>query len=421
MKKSIFVRPDTKMEKKHPLLNYVTRKAKPEPFRKKQPFQKKFRSKNASDLLKNSSYNNPLLKLQNDMITNLSDLTKQTSYRGKSSYTMGVPVMKQQSSLLGNYGLEQSSNASQLFRTNTVFNEFNRERMNKEELLRDDNEKTFSSKATTQPQMKPHTQRNTLDTMFKKMNEKQRNEDNKYVDTMFDSVENEEMYDELSNSIVNDAVDKGYAKSSERFQYKREMKDFNNIFLDSEETVGLGGPFGEDEDEEDETKDDINVDKFKTPAGKPITAVDKGITKPDGSGNSSANSSDDDDLSPRNQNFLNQTKQKSWKNNNSVGTIKVGKREIDITKMQKGRNEGEFVVKGKFGKGGKNYSIYVIKSDGKGGFKQQGKSITSDEANQYTKLPSISSKKKGQGKGKGKGKGKNTSVPVAGGAGVGLV
>ena len=40
MKKSIFVRPDTKMEKKHPLLNYVTRKAKPEPFRKKQPFQK---------------------------------------------------------------------------------------------------------------------------------------------------------------------------------------------------------------------------------------------------------------------------------------------------------------------------------------------------------------------------------------------
>ena len=87
--------------------------------------------------------------------------------------------------------------------------------------------------------------------------------------------------------------------------------------------------------------------------------------------------------------------------------------------MQKGRNEGEFVVKGKFGKGGKNYSIYVIKSDGKGGFKQQGKSITSDEANQYTKLPSTSSRKKG--KGKGKGKGKNISVPVAGGAGVGLV
>ena len=135
MKKSIFVRPDSKMKKQHPLLNYVTRKAEPEPFRKRKPFQKKFRTKNASDLLKNSIYNNPLNQLQNDMITSLSDLTKQTSYRGKSSYTMGVPVMRQQSSLLGNYGLEQSSNASHLFRSNNIFNEFNRERIKKEDLL----------------------------------------------------------------------------------------------------------------------------------------------------------------------------------------------------------------------------------------------------------------------------------------------
>jgi hypothetical protein len=166
MVKSIYREPDLRMKKHKPSMRYTTRKAKPEKYSKKKPLQHKFRKKVASDLLTNSSYNNPLMKLQNDMITNLSDLTKRTSRFGSNS-NMAVPVMRQESSLLGTYGMERATNASKLFGTsNDVFSEYNR-KLNaqtnfvKKKEEEEKNKGMFTSVTLTPPPMTPHVQTRT--------------------------------------------------------------------------------------------------------------------------------------------------------------------------------------------------------------------------------------------------------------------
>ena len=210
------------------------------------------------------------------------------------------------------------------------------------------------------------------------------------------------------DNVVSQVVEKEKSKLQEQQSgAKKIAKQYKeNQDLKSNRPYGLDELFQEAEVsnatevfDDEEAKEDINTEVFQTPKNT-TQAVNKGIAKPvtkSNSKKSSSGSSSDDDLSENYSKLLNQSKGKKWKNNNVVGTIQVGKKEIPITKIEKGRNSGEFVVRGKFGKEGKNNTTFIVVSDGKGGFKQKGNAINIDQAGNYTKLPSVSSKGKGKG------------------------
>ena len=222
MAKSIYREPDLRMKKHKPSMRYTTRKSKPENYSKKKPIQHKFRKKVASDLLTNSSYNNPLMKLQNDMITNLSDLTKRTSRFGSNS-NIAVPVMRQESSLLGGYGLERATNASSLFGTNSVFSDYNKQLNAQRQFVAEKEEEErgmFSSKAVSTPPMKPHKQKDpSLGDAYRNMYERKARE----------TQENHKMTQEMVYDVVDKAVDISN-KRAER-KAKRENNNNNDGFM----------------------------------------------------------------------------------------------------------------------------------------------------------------------------------------------
>ena len=119
---------------------------------------------------------------------------------------MAVPVMREQYSLLGGYAMERAGNASALFNTNNVFSDYNK-KLNAQRKFAEHKEKEeeltgmFSKKVVNPPAMKPHKQKDKKQVLIEEISSHTYpNEDE----------ENNLMYDELSNSIVNGAVEKGY-------------------------------------------------------------------------------------------------------------------------------------------------------------------------------------------------------------------
>ena len=269
MAKSIYRESDLRMKKHKPSMRYTTRKSKPENYSKKKPIQHKFRKKVASDLLMNSSYNNPLMKLQNDMITNLSDLTKRTSRFGRGS-NIAVPVMRQESSLLGGYGLERATNASKLFgNTTDVFSEYNRklnaqtnfvEKKEEEEK----NKGMFSSVTLTSPPMTPHVQTRTRSSFISGDSHIDINEDNI---TFRKNRKGRKNNDEMNDPGLYTPFGEGKSPDKEDLENLGIYSSFGTGETTEEdelETSGLGPVFGEgettEEEEDEEEKDDEKKD-----------------------------------------------------------------------------------------------------------------------------------------------------------------
>ena len=216
-------------------MRYVTRKAKPEIKPKKKPLSHKFRPKTARDLLKNASYNNPLMKLQNDMISNLSDLTKRTSRFG-DRYNVAVPVMRQQNPLLGNSEFERATNAKSLFHQPSPFGDYN-------EIM-----KRGREEATKREEIEQNR-----DAILNRINKRQENKQNFENERRYKAMKKERDKQETVRGVVDDIV------GSAVEQGERNKREKEKVFFESNPSKG-GDIFGnlDDEDEEEETKDEQN-------------------------------------------------------------------------------------------------------------------------------------------------------------------
>ena len=373
-------------------MRYVTRKAKPEIKPKKKPLSHKFRPKTARDLLKNASYNNPLMKLQNDMISNLSDLTKRTSRFG-DRYNVAVPVMRQQNPLLGNYEFERATNAKSLFHQPSPFGDYN-------EIMKRGREEATKREEIEQ-------RRDTILNRFDKRQEYQQNfENERRYKAMKKERDKKQEVSGVLNDIVGDIVKQGERNERENEEVFFESNLFTpqgEVFQQSKPSKG-GDVFGnlDDEDEEEETKDEQRPPKLDTNLGA-------------GAG---AGSNEND------SNFYDYPLDVQKLLSNGKGTIKLGGREIPITDVTEGGEDGVYIFKGSFGKGGKNTGVKAMKYE-------EGKwtvlsTLSQKEILDLIPLPPTPSKKNKQtvtippppskGKspsGKGKGKGSPLSLTYA--------
>ena len=308
MAKSIYREPDLRMKKHKPSMRYTTRKSKSENYSKKKPIQHKFRKKVASDLLTNSSYNNPLMKLQNDMITNLSDLTKRTSRFGSNS-NIAVPVMRQESSLLGGYGLERATNASSLFGTNSVFSDYNKQLNAQRQFVAEKEEEErgmFSSKAVSTPPMKPHKQKDpSLGDAYRNMYERKARE----------TQENHKMTQEM----VYDVVDKAADISNKRAQREANRENNNN-------NDGFMG----DVDKMFMTPEKQNKEVFidDEPTIEPTTGKEK---------EAKAKAKEEEEHTDPVSELLSEDK----------GVINIEGNNVKVTSFKEGKVKGSYIIKGK--------------------------------------------------------------------------
>ena len=319
-------------------MRYVTRKAKPEIKPKKKPLSHKFRPKTARDLLKNASYNNPLMKLQNDMISNLSDLTKRTSRFG-DRYNVAVPVMRQQNPLLGNYEFERATNAKSLFHQPSPFGDYNeimkrgREEATKREEI-EQNRDAILNRINKRQENKQNFENKRRYKAMKKEREQKQEVQGVVSDIIGDIERNERDKQQMARGLVDDIVDSA-VKQGERNKREKEK-----VFFESNPSKG-GDIFGnlDDEDEEEETKDEQRPPKLDTNLGA-------------GAG---AGSNEND------SNFYDYPMDVQKLLSNGKGTIKLGGREIPITDITYGGEDGVYIFKGSFGKGGKNTGVKAMK------------------------------------------------------------
>jgi hypothetical protein len=311
MTKTIYQKPDLRLKKQKPSMRFTTRKAKPEMVVKNKPLQQKFRKKHASDLLTNSSYNNPLMKLQNDMITNLSDLTKRSSRFGSNS-NMAIPVMRQESSLLGGYGLERATNASSLFGTNSVFSDYNKQLNAQRHFIAEKEEEErgmFSSKAVSTPPMKPHKQKDpSLGDAYQNMYERKARE----------TQENHK----ITQGLVYDIADKAVDISNKRAQRKANRENNNN----TDDFMG-------DTDAMFMTPEKQNKEVFidDEPTIEPTTGKEK-----------EAKAKEDE-----------QTDLVSGFLSKDGGDLNIGGKTVKATTFKEGKVKGSYIIKGKFSVKGK--------------------------------------------------------------------
>ena len=334
-------------------MRYVTRKAKPEIKPKKKPLSHKFRPKTARDLLKNASYNNPLMKLQNDMISNLSDLTKRTSRFG-DRYNVAVPVMRQQNPLLGNSEFERATNAKSLFHQPSPFGDYNeimkrgREEATKREEI-EQNRDTILNRINKRQENKQNFENKRRYKAMKKEREQKQEVQGVVSDIIGDIVRNERDKQETVRGVVDDIVGSA-VKKGERNKRAREYEEVffeSNLFTPQGEVFQQSKPskggdvFGnlDDEDEEEETKDEQRPPKLDTNLGA-------------GAG---AGSNEND------SNFYDYPLDVQKLLSNGKGTIKLGGREIPITDITDSGEDGVYIFKGSFGKGGKNTGVKAMK------------------------------------------------------------
>jgi hypothetical protein len=104
---------------------------------------------------------------------------------------------------------------------------------------------------------------------------------------------------------------------------------------------------------------DQNKPTLKTPnPTQPKTPVLTQKERPDGAGaGAKSDSSSENDSSPPTEIpktvsvLVSDSSQKNWNNNKYIGQIKIGKKLYGITKISKGREKNEFIVKGNFSRG----------------------------------------------------------------------
>ena len=341
------------IKKKKPSMRYVTRKAKPEIKPKKKPLSHKFRPKTARDLLKNASYNNPLMKLQNDMISNLSDLTKRTSRFG-DRYNVAVPVMRQQNPLLGNYEFERATNAKSLFHQPSPFGDYNeimkrgREEATKREEI-EQRRDTILNRFDKRQEYQQNFENERRYKAMKKEREQKQEVQGVVSDIIGDIERNERDKQETVRGLVDDIVDSA-VKKGERNKRENEKVFFESnlftpqgeVFQQSKPSKG-GDVFGNlpDEDEEEETKDEQRPSKLDTDLGA-------------GAG---AGANDND------SNFYDYPLDVQKLLSSGKGSITLNGREIPITNVTEddGGEDGVYILKGSFGKSGKNAGVKAMK------------------------------------------------------------
>ena len=404
-------------------MRYVTRKAKPEIKPKKKPLSHKFRPKTARDLLKNASYNNPLMKLQNDMISNLSDLTKRTSRFG-DRYNVAVPVMRQQNPLLGNYEFERATNAKSLFHQPSPFGDYNeimkrgREEATKREEI-EQNRAAILNRINKRQENKQNFENKRRYKAMKKEREQKQEVQGVVSDIIGDIERNERDKQETVRGLVDDIVGSA-VKQGERNKRENEKVFFESnlftpqgeVFQQSKPSKG-GDVFGnlDDEDEEEETKDEQRpADETQTKQRPPKLDTDLGAGAGAGA--------DDNELSSypiEVQKVLMSGK----------GTITYHGRTVPIQDVMKGDEDGVYILKGVFGKAGKNVGFKAMKYEGgkwttKASLSQSEvqdlvpKFPLTPKASKTVTIPPPPSKGKSpSGKGKGKGKGSPSSLTYA--------
>ena len=402
------------IKKKKPSMRYVTRKAKPEIKPKKKPLSHKFRPKTARDLLKNASYNNPLMKLQNDMISNLSDLTKRTSRFG-DRYNVAVPVMRQQNPLLGNYEFERATNAKSLFHQPSPFGDYNeimkrgREEATKREQI-EQRRDTILNRFDKRQEYQQNFENERRYKAMKKEREQKQEVQGVVSDIIGDIERNERDKQDTVRGVVDDIVGSAVKQGERNKREKEEVFFESNLFTPQGEVFQQSKPskggdvFGnlDDEDEEEETKDEQRPPKLDTDLGA-------------GAG---AGSNDTD------SNFNDYPMDVQKLLSSGKGTIKLGGREVPITDITDSGEDGVYIFKGSFGKGGKNTGVKAMKyEEGKWTVKStlSQKDIldlippppTPSKKNKQTvTIPPPPSKGKSPS-GKGKGKGSPSSLTYA--------
>ena len=394
-------------------MRYVTRKAKPEIKPKKKPLSHKFRPKTARDLLKNASYNNPLMKLQNDMISNLSDLTKRTSRFG-DRYNVAVPVMRQQNPLLGNSEFERATNAKSLFHQPSPFGDYNeimkrgREEATKREQI-EQRRDTILNRFDKRQEYQQNFENERRYKAMKKEREQKQEVQGVVSDIIGDIERNERDKQDTVRGVVDDIVGSA-VKQEERNKRENEKVFFESnlftpqgeVFQQSKPSKG-GDVFGnlDDEDEEEETKDEQRPPKLDTDLGA-------------GDGAGAGAGAGDAELSSypiEVQKLL----------TNGKGTITYHDSTVPVQDVIKGDEDGVYILKGVFGKAGKNVGFKAMKYE-------EGKWKTLKTLNQKEVLdlvpkfpltpkapttvtiPPPPSKDKGKGKGKSPSKSPGYSV-----------
>jgi hypothetical protein len=258
------------------------------------------------------------------MISNLSDLTKRTSRFGER-YNVAVPVMRQQNPLLGNNEYERATNAKSLFHQPSPFGDYN-------EIMKRGREDASKREEIEQKEV-------TILNKRRKQGEYYQNYDNK--------IKNKVLVAERERKQYNNRQVARKEREREQVFLLSNLFTEPEVFQQSSPSKGRevfgGDVFGDDvfDDEEEEAKEDQRPNKLDTDLGAGVGA---------GAGVDDADS-----------NFYDYPLDVQKLLSSGKGTITLDGKEIPITAVTEGGEDGLYILKGSFGKSGKRNGVKAMK------------------------------------------------------------